>query len=132
FFSDTWKWSNSTWTQLSPSSAPSARADMAMAMAPATTTSNSGVVLFGGASSSSYLGDTWVFSGGAWTQKSLTTAPGARSGARAYFSGPVNSTIASTFMFGGYNGTSYLNELWSWDGNTWAQQAAGATARSQA
>ncbi len=71
FFNDTWMF-NGTWTELFPSVSPSPRGLAAMAYDPST----SSVVLFGGGvgnvPSESYSpwsvdGDTWVFSGGSWT-----------------------------------------------------------------
>lgn len=37
-------------------------------------------------------------------------------------------------LFGGVNGSTYLNDTWSWDGTTWSQQlpSTSATARSDA
>jgi hypothetical protein len=54
---DTWTWDGRDWTQQQPLSSPSPRAIPGMATDPATCS----VVLFGGADSSTNLGDTWVY-----------------------------------------------------------------------
>ena len=59
--------------------------------------------------------DTWTWDGTTWTQQSPATSPPARAGATMeYFDGQV-------VLFGGYNGTSYLNDTWTWDGTTWTE-----------
>ena len=58
--SDTWAWNGSTWTQLSPPTLPTARADSTMAFDGAT----GKLVLFGGSilDGTELLGDTWLYS----------------------------------------------------------------------
>ncbi len=121
---DTWVWDGTTWTQQSPATSPSARADHAMAYDAA----QSNVVLFGGFTDfGATLGDTWVWNGTTWTQQSPATNPLGR-----YFSAmaydPVHNQVV---MFGGETSSGPLNDTWVWNGTTWTQMtpATSPTAR---
>ena len=52
-----------------------------------------------------------------WVQLSPTASPPARSYLAMTYD-PVNGKI---IMFGGYDGNSYLNDTWVFDGATWTQ-----------
>jgi hypothetical protein len=58
YFSDTWEWNGSNWTQRNPTASPTSRSAPSMVY-----DSGRGVmVLFGGASASTpYLSDTWEY-----------------------------------------------------------------------
>ena len=60
----TWAWNGTTWTQLTPATAPPARANAAMTDNSAT----GNVVLFGGRSArhATNLNDTWAYNGTTW------------------------------------------------------------------
>jgi hypothetical protein len=72
-----------------------------------------------------YKGDTWTWSGTAWT-KSTATGPAARYlHAMAY-----DSTRQRTVMFGGADATSTYSDTWEWDGSSWTQKnVTGPAAR---
>ena len=58
---DTWEWDGTNWTQLTPTSSPSARWDAQMGSLRDTP------VLFGGADvQGNVLGDTWTWNGTTW------------------------------------------------------------------
>ncbi len=73
---DTWTYSGTTWSQVIPSSAPSARAFSAMAY----DSTSGNVVLFGGLDNSqNTLGDEWTFASGNWTAQTPPVLPSTRS-----------------------------------------------------
>jgi hypothetical protein len=101
-------------------SGPSARASLAMAY----DSDRGKVVLFGGASDGTELGDTWEWDGAAWTSvctgPCATGAPPARSGhAMAY--DPVHRRAV---IFGGEGAGALLDDTWTWDGAAWARVCA--------
>ncbi len=102
-----------SWTQLSPSSSPSARAYPAMSYDPV----SKKVVMFGGFGLSGYLNDTWTFDGTTWTKVQTSTAPPVRTAAGMAWDKVTRKLV----LFGGYNGGSFLNDTWVWDGasSTW-------------
>jgi hypothetical protein len=76
-------------------------------------------MLFGGNPSTAsnprpLLGDTWKWSGSAWSQVSVAAAPSPRTGAAAAYD--VSSTAA--ILFGGLDGT-VRDDTWRFDGATW-------------
>jgi hypothetical protein len=88
------------------------------------------LVVFGGYTGSSYLNDVWALSLGdvpTWTQLTPAGAPPVgRVGASAIYD-PLRGRLVA---FGGYDGTTYLNEVWALslgDGPAWTQLAAGGT-----
>jgi hypothetical protein len=76
------------------------------------------VLLFGGFTNPSTIGDTWAFQT-EWKQLSPAISPSARQGQGMTWDGAAENIV----LFGGMesNGT-YLNDTWTWDGTTWAQQ----------
>src|SRR5690348_10986522 len=64
-----------TWTQLSPTASPPARAYHAMAYDEA----SGKVLVFGGFGENGYLNDTWTFDGSTWTKVDTAISPPARS-----------------------------------------------------
>lgn len=110
---DTWSWNGTNWTELSPPTSPSARYNASLAYDPATQQ----LILFGGFNGSAYLNDTWSWTGTTWTQLSPTTVPPVRDGAALAYDGA--SGQANLVLFGGYNGTTYLQDTWTWSGSNW-------------
>jgi hypothetical protein len=84
------------------------------------------LVLFGGSSPTSLLGDTWTWDGTSWTQETVT-GPSARANA---IGGSVHGQVT---LFGGTDdGDGAETDTWTWNGSTWTQQmvtgpAAAAT-----
>ena len=125
WYSDTWAWNGTIWTQLSPASHPSARDGGAMAFDTAT----GATILFGGlsATTGAALNDTWSWNGTNWTNLSVT-GPSARYDANLVY----DAAIGKLVLFGGYDGTSTFSETWTFDGTTWTKLAPAAhpTARA--
>src|SRR2546428_432668 len=71
------------------------------------------VVLFGGVSGvTGFLGDTWIFLGGAWTNISTAVSPSARSnGSMAY-----DDADHTVVFFGGTSSNVALSDTWTWNG----------------
>ena len=112
YFSDTWVWDGSNWTQKFPQSSPPARFAHAMAF----DSGHGQVVLFAGTSAIQFA-DTWVWDGTNWTQESPQLSPPGRSfGAMAY-----DSAHARVVLFGGNNNGALLNDTWLWDGSNWTK-----------
>jgi hypothetical protein len=75
-------------------------------------------VLFGG-SNGSYLGDTWTFGIGGWSQRLVSPSPAPRAHhAMAY--DPIRQKVV---LLGGTDGTT-LSDIWEWDGLAWVQRLA--------
>ncbi len=124
----TWAWDGSTWTELFPSSSPSARWTHGMVYDDA----RQRIVLFGGLSGSgsgSELSDTWEWDGANWTQITTSTSPPPRGvhGALAY-----DSTRRRVVLRGGgvVPGVSPLGDTWEYDGTAWTEvTGTGPSAR---
>lgn len=105
---DTWLWDGSNWTQASPQTSPSARAEHAMVYDSA----HGQVVLFGGVGGTGTVGDTWTWEGSSWTQGSPEASPPARSQhAMAY-----DSAHDQVVLFGGASAgfPPVLGDTWSY------------------
>ncbi len=93
-YGDTWKFVGGVWTQLTPTSSPSARFGMVMAY----DAKDGYVVLFGGYYTGIIAG-TWKWVAGAWTELTPTLAPPAQfSGTLAFDN---NSMDHYAILFGG-------------------------------
>lgn len=112
---DAYEYNGTSWTPRNPTLRPPARGSFAMTYDPL----HNRVVVFGGSGSSAALGDTWVFDLSAltWSQLSPPNAPPARRMATMAFYPEAGAII----LFGGYDGTTYNNDTWRFDGNTWTQ-----------
>jgi hypothetical protein len=114
--SDLWKRSGGTWAQVN-GSGPAARDRSAMAYDQA----RGELVLFGGNDAAGELGDTWVFDGVAWTQRSPAHNPSARFRHTMAFDYQRNVTV----LFGGTNSTFLLSDTYTWDGTDWTAVPTG-------
>jgi hypothetical protein len=135
YLGDTWEYDQSThaWTQYATggtagTTKPLPRAYFAMAYAGGTK-----VVLFGGSTTSTMLGDTWEYDTAthAWTEQNTggvagTDKPDTRSDmAMAYAGG------SKVVLFGGWGAPGVpLGDTWEYDdsAHTWAETSAGGTA----
>jgi PKD repeat protein len=117
YLSDTWSFSNGTWSKLTPTLAPTARSGAAIAYDP----SLGDLVLFGGIIGGKSLGqDTWTFNGTGWTQ--VTQAGGNGPGGRGFAQAAYDPHTHSVILFGGY-GTALLvafNDTWSFANGIWS------------
>ncbi len=105
------------WTQLFPTTSPSARSYVAMAY----DVVSQKVVLFGGFGDAGYLNDTWTFDGTTWTKVDTATAPSPRTNMQMAYDRATRKVV----LFGGYDGRNDLGDTWIWDGatSTWTQAA---------
>jgi hypothetical protein len=127
---DTWIYDQSTWTQVTPrtGSPPPRWGAAAFSL-------NGKVGIFGGtADGLTALADTWIWDGQAqtWTQVAVNApAPSARGLASVASYG--SATGPNVVLFGGTNGVTDLDDMWTWDGATWTQVTqAGPGPRSAA
>jgi hypothetical protein len=108
------------WIQKSPLANPPARADGALAYDAA----RGQVVLFGGMAQRDQVffdfGDTWVWDGTNWTQKTPLNSPSARHG----FAVAYDTAHAQVVLYGGTNldASVIYPETWVWDGTNWTQK----------
>jgi len=110
--SDTWTWSGSNWTQLTPVASPPQRYEAAFAYDTAT----SHMVLFGG-NGGSALADTWLWTGTNWTSSAPSLSPTARYGETLAYSPAIGQLV----LLGGQTAGGYDNSTWAWANNNWAQ-----------
>jgi N-acetylneuraminic acid mutarotase len=118
-FSDTWVFdtSSNTWTQLTPTSSPSARYGSSMVFDP----SSGQIILFGGSYNGSNLDDTWSFdiTANTWTELTPASPPSARYGSSMV----VDASSGQIILFGGNGSSGLLNDTWAFDtrdnANTW-------------
>jgi hypothetical protein len=113
YYTDTWKWDGSSWTQLSPSVAPPGRFAGSIAFDPA-----AGVLVFGGLGQTlGYLNDLWVFDGSDWGRAGLV-----RPDQRSYPVVIADEARNNMVLFaGGVYGTLF-SDTWTWDGAQWSLQ----------
>src|SRR5205823_6369197 len=74
---DTYEWNGTNWTARGPMAGPPGRYSHSMAF----DTTHGVTVLFGGYNpylNPSYLNDTWLWNGGAWSHPSVPTVPTGR------------------------------------------------------
>jgi hypothetical protein len=111
---DTWRWDGSDWTQLKPTTSPSARDWCSMAFH----LRSQKCVLFGGRSTTAArLADTWLLDGktGTWSKASPKTSPSAR-----WYYNMVTGHGGDLYLFGGQVTGTRVNDLWKWDGTDWS------------
>lgn len=75
------------------------------------------LVVFGGYNNGE-LGDTWVWDGNDWIQKTPTTSPLPRYGVRMVW----DDTRKEIVLFGGNRQGARLNDTWTWNGANWTQK----------
>ncbi len=100
-FNDFWEWTGLQWQSITQSNPPVARYAHRLVSTPA------GVILFGGLAGNTFLGDTWRFEGGTWNQLS-GPGPGPRTGFGIVYDVLRDRVV----MFGGYNGSTRVNQTW--------------------
>jgi hypothetical protein len=119
----TWTYQNGSWTELFPTTSPSARYYSSMVWA------NGEILLFGGNRTSGFLNDTWTFANGTWTPVYSTLVPPARAAASLAYD-PLTQTA---ILFGGESyrllvnaaGESYIgadyHDTWAFSNGQWTQ-----------
>ena len=107
FFSETWVWDGTSWTQPDVVG-PSSRGSAAMARLHDTS------VMFGGYAyilTEGFIGETWVWDG-CWTQLAVSGPS-----ARAY---ATMSTLGDdVVLFGGLDANGAEGDTWTWNGTLW-------------
>ena len=118
---DTWTWSGTTWSQLSPSTSPPAVTAASMAYDGA----SGQLILFGGYSSLGGTLGTWAFNGTTWTSLSPANSPPGRGNASMAYDAATKEVV----LFGGQgsSGVPNLGDTWTWDGTTWTEQSPTAS-----
>lgn len=113
-FGNTWVYYGGNWRELAITSGPAARSGIMLVYDPAL----KGVLLFGGegpAGSGAYYNDTWLWTGGNWTQLTPASSPSPRSQyAMAY-----DAFDHEIVLFGGYDGSSVLSDTWLFYRGSW-------------
>jgi hypothetical protein len=126
----TWNFGNGNWAEFAPAGSPFSRSEFGMVWDAA----DGYVLLFGGINGGTYLGDTWSFKGGRWTEiESAQSAQGqcTQISNGATVSCPVPRAALSmaydqfssdqyVVLFGGFNG-GYLGDTWKFVGGTWTE-----------
>jgi hypothetical protein len=127
-FWTTWNYGNNQWTEFSPGSSPSSRSESGMVWDSA----DGYVLLFGGINGATYLGDTWSFKGGKWTEiESAQSTAGqcTQISNGATVSCPVPRAAMGlswdgfdnyVALFGGFNGAD-LGDTWKFSGGAWTE-----------
>ena len=119
-FGDTWTFDPTAdvWTETAGAGAPQARSAHAMVY-----DSDAGrVLMFGGVGDAGRFGDTWTYdtASGLWSQVAAEGAsPSVRSGHAMVYVPDEKMTL----LFGGYDGTKFLNDTWAYDSqaSTWTE-----------
>jgi hypothetical protein len=121
---ETWSLNQTTWNQVMPALAPTARDGHAMVYDEA----RNQIVLFGGETAGGLNNETWTWNGTTWVQKNPGTSPSARRDMQMTFD-RVDQRVV---MFGGETAGGVSDETWIWDGDTWrrAQPTTIPPARS--
>ena len=108
-YSDLWQFQNGQWTQLFIATTPASCVTPTSAF---DTDRNKLVVVCA-------TSDVYEFDGTAWTAHTgLKNPPPVHTWASMVY----DPTLKKTVLFGGYNGSSYLDETWLWDGTSWSRQ----------
>lgn len=134
--SDTWTWDGQTWTRRESPQAPEPRAQAGMVF----DRGRGEVLLFGGSGNGTAnectlrpmnicidldneggqpgdLGDTWVWDGATWTERTPAQAPEARAAMGMGYD-PVREHVV---LFSGVDVGGLHWDTWIWDGATWTE-----------
>jgi hypothetical protein len=110
WFTDTWRWDGSTWSQATPTNTPPPMFGHRMVY----DERRDRIVMFG------Y--ETWEWDGTDWSQRPSTQSPGGRvNPAMAY-----DARRGRTLLFGGTQVMTQMSDTWEWDGTDWLQVATSA------
>lgn len=108
WYTDTWRWNGSIWSQATPSTTPPAMWGHAMAYDEL----RDRIVLYGF--------ETWEWDGSDWSRRTPAQEPPARSFPALAF----DARRGRTLLFGGVQGgINWLADTWEWDGTSWLQVA---------
>ena len=109
-----WAFDGTDWTDISPTSGPTPPARKTGGVA--WDSGRGRLVVFGG-DQGGPSDDTWEWDGSTWTQMSpASSLPAMKQCDMVYVPG-----LATTYLFGGSDGTTLYDETWAWDGVNWTQ-----------
>jgi Galactose oxidase, central domain len=135
YLDDTWKFTGTTWKNLTPSvltptNTPSPRANATIAFDDNWTTNE--VLLFGGQGVDGALNDTWQYLDGSWSLARIPNqmAPPPRASAGLVFDDAASDKYL--VLFGGTNGTEVLGDTWELRNGTGWIELANASPPSMA
>lgn len=128
---DTWTWNGTAWAQVADATdsgcttACTGSPPASVAASMAYDLAANQLILFGGGD---YNGNaTWSFDGTTWSQlddgtdagctDTCTSSPPPRSGSGMDY----NPALGQLVLFGGLDGSTNLNDTWTWNGTTWTQ-----------
>jgi len=116
YLNDTWTWDpgTKTWSAVTGSTQPSARAGAMLAK-----DAGGKLFLWGGRDATGYLADAYTYSGTptAWSPKSQGPAPAPRA-----FGSMATDASGQVILFGGYSAAlGYQNDTWKWTGSAWSK-----------
>lgn len=127
---DTWSWDGKAWSNITPSTGPSPRYDAGAAYDPVRRV----VVLRGGVGGSGAQDETWTWTGSRWLLMSPARNPAGWSVYPAAQPIAWDGQLERIVLFNytklrndGFDVPDTSNELWSWDGATWAQLPTAGT-----
>jgi Galactose oxidase, central domain/FG-GAP-like repeat/Kelch motif len=135
YLSDTWEWNCAarTWTQISTSTAPSARQGARMIYDAA----GNRLILFGGVDVNRFYNDTWRYSAGTWTRVTTTASSSSNRtfNGRTFHGLVYNTARGSLLIFGGIGypnlttqGTvTDFDDMWELVGTTWTDITPSGT-----
>jgi hypothetical protein len=118
-----WRWDGARWTELAASGPwPSERRDSALVY----DSVRDSLVLFGGVGDNMALNDLWEWDGAGWSERTPTgPGPAGRSLHRMVY----DSRRGRVVLYGGFlEGSTYDLSLWEWDGASWEEHPADASA----
>ena len=121
---DLWRFNGTSWARVNNAgTAPSVRYG-----AVAWKDSSGNAYVFGGYNGIYFLNDLWRFNGTSWSQVTNTDR-GLGTPSVRYVAVAWTDNAGNAYVFGGYNGT-YLNDLWKFNGTSWARVNNAGTAPS--
>ncbi len=110
---DTWEWDGDNWAEQLQSASPPARDQHALAY----DSEQGETLLFGGLGigASTYLGDTWAWTGIEWQERAVFPSPAPRRQHKMVY----DSLRQRTVLFGGSSPGIQRSDTWEWDGAEW-------------
>jgi hypothetical protein len=114
----TWTWDGTTWSQRTPATVPSPRADAALVYDSA----RQQVVLYSGARYGPPLNDLWTWNGNTWQQQHPAQMPPERVHGTLIY----DEALQQAILFAGdsFYGLQPLGDTWAWNGTGWTEISA--------
>jgi PKD repeat protein len=115
-YNETWIFDDGQWSELHPPTSPPARSGASLAWDP----TDGYLLLFGGGrfGLGPFMGDTWSFLGGVWTQVYPESSPSPRE----YAAAASDDTSGGVVLFGGLDDYGrFLNDTWRFSQGNWTE-----------